>query len=91
MVSIDKLRQVLENWELTNPSNMATKQLHVTEPINVLVIQRKNISKLWTNLRASPYVVSVHPTHSLDPVLPITHCAFAIIGGHFLDVEKSEN
>ena len=24
-----------------------------------------------------------------DPVLPITHCALAIIGGHFLDVEKS--
>ena len=26
-----------------------------------------------------------------DPVLPITHCALAIIGGHFLDVGKSEN
>ena len=26
-----------------------------------------------------------------DPVLPITHCALTIIGGHFLDVEKSEN
>ena len=25
-----------------------------------------------------------------DPVLPITHCALTIIGGHFLDVEKSE-
>ena len=25
-----------------------------------------------------------------DPVLPIMHCALAIIGGHFLDVEKSE-
>ena len=35
-------------------------------------------------------MVSVHPTPPLDPVLPITHCALAIIGGHFLDVEKSE-
>ena len=26
-----------------------------------------------------------------DPVLPITRCALTITGGHFLDVEKSEN
>ena len=26
-----------------------------------------------------------------DPVLPIMHCGLAIIGGHFLEVEKSEN
>ena len=26
-----------------------------------------------------------------DPVLPIMHCALATIGGHFLDVEKSES
>ena len=26
-----------------------------------------------------------------DLVMPIMHCALAIIGGHFLDVEKSEN
>ena len=41
MISIDKLKQMREDWELTNPPNMAAKQLNLTEPINVLVIQRK--------------------------------------------------
>ena len=26
-----------------------------------------------------------------DPILPVMHCTLAIIGSHFLDVEKSEN
>ena len=35
-------------------------------------------------------VVAAAVVICLNSVLPIMHCALAIIGGHFLDVEKSE-
>ena len=35
--------------------------------------------------------MEVSPFKKKYPVLPIKHCALAIIGGHFVDVEKSEN
>ena len=40
---------------------------------------------IWLESFSLPFI------YFKDPVLPITHCALAIIGGHFLDVEKLQN
>ena len=34
---------------------------------------------------------TIEPHGIEDPIFPIMHCALATIGGHFLDVEKSES